>query len=141
MTNILAVCEAIALNIRTELNPDTIYGRTYSIAPDTTEPPTAVVVPAPGEFIVYEDTFNGTQTFDVVVKILMGTQDAPSAQKRLQGYLEKTGATSIRAAILSAPTLGGICSFVQVPYAQNLHNVEWAGQLQLGVEFVVKVFE
>ncbi len=140
-TDILTVCAAIALNIRTVLNSDTISGRTYSIAPDATDPPTAVVVPGPGEFIVYDDTFTGTQTFDILVKLLLGTQDAPSAQKRLLGYLKKTGPTSIRAAILSDQTLGGICSFIEVPYAQNLHNVEWAGQLQLGAELVVKVFE
>lgn len=141
MTNILAVCDAIAANIRAGLVGDTLAGRTYSIAPDATDPPCAVVVPAPGELVVYDDTFGGTQTYDIVVKIMLGTQDASSAQKGLMGYLAKTGTTSVRAAILADQTLGGICSFLEVPAAQNIHNVEWAGQLQLGAELVVKVFE
>lgn len=141
MTNILAVCDAIAVNIRAGLAGDTLAGRTYSVAPDAIDPPCAVVVPAPGELVMYDDTQDGTQSYDIVVKIMLGTQDAPASQRALMGYLAKTGATSVRAAILRDQTLGGICSFIEVPAAQNIHNVEWAGQLQLGAELVVKAYE
>ena len=142
MTDILAICEAIAVNIRTALATDTIAGRTFGgKAPDSINPPTAVVVPAPGEFITYDDTFDGTGNFDLLVKILNGTQDAPSSQELLLGYMAKTGPTSVRAAILTDQTLGGIVSYLQIPFALSYHNVEWAGQLFLGFELAVKAFE
>lgn len=140
MTTIKAVCDAIALNIRTVMSTDTLAGRTFSLAPDSINPPTAIVVPAPGDFIIYDDTFSGTGNFDIVVKILNGTQDAPSSQSVLLDYMAKTGATSVRAAILSDQTLGGIVSYLQIPSAQNYHNVEWADQLFLGFELPVKAF-
>ncbi len=141
MSTILAVCDAIAVNIRSGLAGDTLAGRTYSLAPDSIDPPCAVVVPAPGEFLTYEDTFDGTQNYDIVVKVLNGTQATTSSQQLLMGYMARTGATSVRAAILSDPRLGNTVSYLQVPSALSYHNVEWAGQFFLGFELAVKVFE
>lgn len=141
MTTIKAVCDAVAANIRTNLAADILAGRTFSLAPDSINPPTAIVVPAPGEFITYDDTFDGTGNFDLLVKILNGTQDAPSSQELLLGYMAKTGPTSVRAAILADQTLGGIVSYLEIPFALSYHNVEWAGQLFLGFELSVKAFE
>jgi hypothetical protein len=141
MTDIEAVCDAIAANIIAGMAGDAIAGRTFSIATDSINPPTAIVVPAPGEFLMYDDTFGGTSNYDIVVKILNGTQDAPASQTKLMGYMKKSGATSIRAAILSDVKLGGIVSYIEVPAALSYHNVEWSAQLFLGFELSVKVFE
>ena len=54
--------------------------------------------------------------------------------------MAKTGALSIRAAILASPTLGGICSYMLIPTAQNYGDVEWAGMQYLGFELPVAVF-
>ena len=110
------------------------------MSPDSINPPTAVVVPAPGDFLFYDDTYDGTDNFAVIVKILNGTQDSTSSQSLLLGYMAKTGATSVRAAILADHTLGGICSYMQIPTAQNFGDVEWAGQQFLGFELPVAVF-
>ncbi len=140
MTDIAAVVNAVAAAIRTNLAADTIAGRTYAFAPDAINDPCAVVVPAPGTFLVYDDTFSGTGNFAVVVKVLNGSQDSKSSQELLLGYMAKTGATSIRAAILASPTLGGICSYMQIPSAENYGDVEWAGQQYYGFELPVGVF-
>ena len=140
MTDILAVVNAVAAAITTNLAGDVLAKRTYALSPDSLNPPTAVVVPGPGTFLTYDDTFSGTGNFAVVVKILNGTQDSGSSQKLLLGYMAKTGATSIRAAILASPTLGGICSYLQIPSAENYGDVEWAGQQYLGFELPVGVF-
>lgn len=140
MTTIIQVLDGIAAAIRTGLAADTVAGRTFSISPDSLNPPTVVIVPAPGDFLFYDDTFNGTDNFACLVKVLNGTQDSESSQKLLLGYMAKTGATSIRAAILASPTLGGICSYMLIPTAQNYGDVEWAGQQFLGFELPVAVF-
>ena len=140
MTTITQVLDGIAAAIRTGLATDVLAGRTYSLSPDSINPPTAVVVPAPGDFLFYDDTYDGTDNFAVVVKILNGTQDSTSSQSLLLGYMAKTGATSVRAAILADHTLGGICSYMQIPTAQNFGDVEWAGQQFLGFELPVAVF-
>jgi len=139
-TTITQVLDGIASAIRTGLATDTLAGRTYSLAPDSINPPTAVVVPAPGDFLFYDDTYDGTDNFAVIVKILNGTQDSTSSQALLLGYMAKAGATSVRAAILASPTLGGICSYMLIPTAQNYGDVEWAGQQFLGFELPVAVF-
>jgi len=140
VTDILAVVNAVAAAITTNLGSDVLAARTFAFSPDAISPPTAVVVPGPGTFLTYDDTFSGTGNFAVVVKILNGTQDSRTSQKLLLGYMAKTGATSIRAAILASPTLGGICSYMQIPSAENYGDVEWAGQQYLGFELPVGVF-
>ncbi len=133
MTTIVQVLDGIRDAIRTGLASDAIAGRTFSLAPDSLNPPTVVVVPAPG-------TFDGTANFAVLVKVLNGSQDSTSSQTALLGYMAKSGSTSIRAAILASPTLSGICSYMLIPSAQNYGDVEWAGQTFLGFELQVAVF-
>jgi hypothetical protein len=140
VTDIKAVVDGIAAAIRTGMPGDPLAGRVFSFVPDGVNPPTAVVVPAPGDFLVYDDTFSGTGNFGCVVKILNGSQDSRTSQALLLGYMAKSGATSIRAAILASPTLGGICAYMDIPSAQNYGDVEWAGQQYLGFELPVTVF-
>jgi hypothetical protein len=140
VTDIEQVLDGIAAAIRTGLAGDALAGRVYSKSPDSLNPPTAVVVPGPGDFLFYDDTYSGTDNFAVVVKILNGTQDSRTSQDLLLGYMAKSGATSIRAAILANPTLSGICANLRIPTAQNYGDVEWAGQQYLGFELPVAVF-
>ena len=140
MTTIKQVLDGIAAAIRTGLSTDTVAGRTYSLSPDSLNPPTIVVVPAPGDFLFYDDTYDHTDNFAALVKILNGTQDSTSSQSLLLDYMARSGALSVRAAILAAPTLGGICSYLEIPSAQNYGDVEWAGQQYLGFELPVAVF-
>lgn len=140
MSTITQVLDGIAAAIRTGLSGDVLAGRTFSLSPDSINPPTVVVVPAPGDFLFYDDTYGATDNFAVVVKVLNGTQDSNSSQALLLGYMAKTGSTSIRAAILANPTLSGVCAYMQIPTAQNYGDVEWAGQQFLGFELPVAVF-
>lgn len=142
MSTITQVLDGIRDAIKAGMpSTDPLAGRVYSLSPDSLNPPTAVVVPAPGDFLFYDDTYQGaTDNFAVVVKVLNGTQDSTSSQALLLGYMAKTGATSIRAALLANPTLSGVCAYMQIPTAQNYGDVEWAGQQFLGFELPVAVF-
>jgi hypothetical protein len=139
-TTITQVLDGIRDAIRTGLAGDVLAGRTYSLSPDSLNPPTVVVVPGPGDFLFYDDTFSGTDNYVALVKVLNGTQDSQSSQALLLSYMAKSGALSIRAAILADPKLGGICAYMEIPTAQNYGDVEWAGQQFLGFELSVAVF-
>lgn len=140
MSTIKQVIDAVVLAIQTNMASDPISGRTYGFGKDSIDPPCIVVVPAPGDFLFYDDTYNATDNFALLVKVLNGTQDSQSSQALLLGYMAKTGSTSIRSAILASPTLGGLCAYMQIPTAQNYGDVEWAGQQFLGFELPVAVF-
>lgn len=141
MTTIVQVLDGIRDAIKANMPAtDPIVGRTFSVAPDSLNPPTGIVVPGPGDFLFYTDTYDDTDNFAVLVKVLNGTQDSTSSQAALLAYMAKTGSLSIRRAILASPTLGGICSYMLIPTAQNYGDVEWAGQQYLGFELPVAVF-
>jgi hypothetical protein len=134
-----AVITALAARIVTGMGSDAIAGRTYAYGKDSVDPPACLVLPAPGEFLVYDDTMSATSGYNLVVKILMGSQDDRSGQAALMGYLDRTGSTSIRAAIYGDQTLGGTCSFCRVTGASDYNDVEWAGQVFYGATLNVEV--
>src|SRR5690242_12722615 len=117
------------------MGSDALAGRTYAYGKDAVDPPACIVVPAPGEFLIYDDTMgNGTSGYNLIVKILMGSQDDRTGQAALLGYLDRTGSTSIRAAIYGDQTLGGTCAFCRVASASAYNDVEWGGVVFYGAE-------
>jgi hypothetical protein len=85
----------------------TIAGlRTHDTWPDTINPPAAIVMPRSSP---PKQTFSGTykhQVFEIVVAVQQGT--LRTAQDALDDYWSDTGASSIEAAVLGDPTLGGL---------------------------------
>ena len=121
---------------------DPIASRVFAYAPDSLNPPTAIVLPAPGDFLAFDVTFahNGEDTFGLVVKILMGSQDDRTGQSQLLGYLSRSGSNSIRTAIYGDSTLGGTVADLKVTGASNYGDVEWAGQTFFGADISVEAF-
>jgi hypothetical protein len=121
---------------------DPIASRVFAYAPDSLNPPTAIVLPSPGDFVKFDVAFSndGSDEFELVVKILMGTQDDRTGQAALLGYLSRSGTNSIRTAIYGDRTLGGTVSDVVVVGAQSYGDVEWAAQIFFGAELVVQAF-
>ena len=139
MSDLDAVITALAARIATGMSGDAIAGRVFAYGPDSLNPPTCIVLPAPGEFLVYVDTMSATNGYNLVIKILMSTQDDRSGQAALLGYLDRTGSTSLRGAIYGDQTLGGTCSFCRVSGASDYNDVEWAGQIFYGATLNVEV--
>lgn len=119
---------------------DPIASRVYAYARDTIDPPCALVLPAPGDFLAFDVTFDGSDTFGLLVKILMGTQNDRTGQSRLLGYLSRSGSNSIRTAIYGDSTLGGTVADLKVTGASNYGDVEWAGQTFFGADISVEAF-
>lgn len=139
MSNLDDVVTALAARIVTGMGSDPIAGRTYAYGVGVVNPPTIIVVPSAGEFIVYDETFENLMGFNLSVKILMSAADDRSGQKALMGYLDASGSTSIRGAIYGDQTLGGTCAFCRVTGASNYGDVEWAAQVFYGAELTVVV--
>lgn len=117
-----------------------LASRVTGYAPDSIVTPWAICLPAQGNFVTYDVTFDGSDEFELVVKILVGTEITRTAQTELLGYLDRSGSTSIRAAIYGDRTLGGTVSDLKVVSAQGYNDIEWAGIPYLGAEIAVTVY-
>lgn len=140
MSDLDDVVVALAARIAAGMGSDLIAGRTFAYAPDSLNPPTAIVLPSFGGFLTFDATFDGRDDFELLVRILMGTQDNRTGQQSLLGYLSRSGATSIRTAIYGDPTLGGLVSDLKVTGASGYGDIEWAGQVFFGADLHVEVY-
>lgn len=101
-------------------------------------PPVAVVVPAPGPFISYSETFE-LNVVDIALEVvlLVSYADERAGQLLLDGYLSATGTSSVRAAITADPTLGGVADYCVLETAADYGLIEWAGVQYLGARLAV----
>jgi hypothetical protein len=101
-------------------------------------PPMAVVLPARGTFLSYEETFEpGVADYPLEVVLLVSYADERAAQGQLDGYLSATGASSVPAAILKDPTLGGTVDYCVPESAADYGLLDWAGVSYLSARIVV----
>ena len=133
---------ALLTSIRDGLkaNLETISGLTaYEYVPDWIEPPIALV--APINSLNYDSTMaRGADTYEIPVIVYISRVDAQLSQDTVDGYLASTGATSVKAAIESDPTLGGAAMSVRVISATDYGEYEVTqGTSFLGVTFNVEV--
>ena len=85
----------------------TITGlRTAATVPDQVNPPIAVVIP---ERLTYDDAYQrGLVTYSFIIQVIVGKVSERSSQNKIDGFVNPTGATSIKAAIEGDKTLGGV---------------------------------
>jgi len=112
--------------------------RVASYLPDTITPPQAVVTIGSVQF---HGSFGpaGDAPFAFVVTVFVGRMSDRSGQDALYAYMAPTGSTSIKAAVESDPTLGGVVSYATVVSAQNIQAVEVDAAVYLAVDFTVAV--
>ena len=140
MSDVAGVVTALASRISTGMAGTALGGRSVAFAVDSPNPPCAIVMPSEGEFVNYDVSFDGQDDFELVVKLLVGTQVSRTGQSQLLGYLAKTGSTSVRTAIYGDRTLGGVVSDVRVEGARSYGDVDYAGVVFFGAEIVVTVY-
>lgn len=109
--------------------------RTSATVPDAPRPPQAIVMP---DRIDYDlDMVRGADRFYFTIILLVARADDRAAQNNLDGYI--TGASSIKTAIESDRTLGGVVDTVRVTQMRNYAAVSVGEVLYLGAEFDVEV--
>jgi len=110
----------------------------YKYIPDMIEPPTAIV--GVMERINYDSTLQrGSDKYEIPLFVYVSRVDAQDSQETLDGYLQSSGSSSIKAQVESDTTLNGEAQSVRVVEARdygvyNINNIEY-----LGVEFLVEV--
>ena len=134
----MASFSSIRAGLKTNL--ETISGLTvYDYVPDFLEPPIAII--APLNTLNYDSTMaRGADTYEVPVILYISRIDAETSQDTVDSYLASSGATSVKAAIESNPTLGGAAMSVRVISASDYGEYEVTqGTSFLGVTFNVEV--
>lgn len=86
----------------------------------TINPPSAVVSLAAPGIDYHETSQNGLSKVELRVRIFVSSAYSRAARDTLHDYLDVTGSTSVKAAIESDPTLGGVISDLIVTGATEL---------------------
>lgn len=110
----------------------------YMLANPT--PPAADVEPAPIDYDLAMK--RGLDKWTFIVRVYVGLSGDIAAQKKLDAYIEPTGATSIKTLVEADRTLGGLCDSVQVIKCSGYRTFErahGASPLLLGAEWTVVV--
>jgi hypothetical protein len=136
MTSIAAIRDGLKTRLAT------IAGlHCYDTVPGSIMSPAAVVAPAAGEFLRYDQSMGpaGVDTLTMTVTLFVANTDTQQAQESLDAYLHDTDATSVRAAIAGGGTLGGTADFAVLETARNYGIVKFGEIEYLSVELVVSI--
>ena len=116
----------------------TITGlRTGATIPDNVNPPYAIVTPTS---VSYHRAFNNAlSTYNFTVYVVVGRVSERTAQNNLDAYCSATGASSIRVAIESDRTLGGVVFDTIVTGMRNYGSVIIGENTYLAAEFDIAV--
>ena len=120
-------------------NLATVSGlRAYAYQPDNVNTPFAWPLL---DSIQYNGAMGGGLiTHKFTVSVVVGRSAERTAQTLLDGYLSYKGATSIRQALESDRTLGGVVQDLIVESANNISTLEANDTTYLAIDFVVTVY-
>lgn len=111
--------------------------RTAATVPDQVNPPIAVIIP---ERVTYDEAYaKGLVVYTFIVQVVVGKVSERSAQNRLDGFVNPTGATSIKAAIEADKSLGGVVFDSRVTEMTTYTVVQIGDIAYLSCEFRVTV--
>lgn len=117
-------------------NLSTIRGlRTSFFVPDNPSPPIVLITP---QRVEYDSSFNrGVDEYTFEVRLLAARSSDRGGQRILDSYCAKSGATSIKAAIESDKTLGGVVDSVRVTDWSDYGSIQVGEVVYLTVAFNV----
>lgn len=120
-------------------NLATISGlRTSATVPDAPTPPQAVVIPS---IIQYDRAFHrGLDQYQFIITVLVGRASDRNAQSTLDAYCNPTGALSIKTAVESDRTLGGIAQSLHVTEMTSYASTSIGDTIYLSADFSVTVY-
>ena len=120
-------------------NLATVSGlRAYAYQPDNVNTPFAWPLL---DSIQYNGAMGGGLiTHKFTISVVVGRSAERTAQTLLDGYLSYAGAISIRQAIESDRTLGGVVQDLIVESASNISTLEANDAIYLAIDFVVTVY-
>ena len=111
--------------------------RTAATVPDQVNPPIAVIIP---ERVTYDEAYaRGLVVYTFIVQVVVGKVSERTAQNRLDGFVNPTGATSIKAAIEADKSLGGVVFDSRVTEMTTYTVVQIGDIAYLSCEFRITV--
>ena len=116
----------------------TISGlRTAATIPDQVNPPVAIVIP---ERLTYDDAYGkGLVTYSFLVQVIVGKVSERTSQNKIDGFINPTGTTSIKAAIEGDKTLNGVVFDTRVTEVTGYSVVQVGDIAYMSCEFRVTV--
>lgn len=140
MANTVDIRNGLATNLQT------ISGlRVYPFVTGTVATPAAVIVPGDGgrgnrRAIDFDQTMGrGSDQFFFTILVLVSDAAERAAFETLDAYLAGSGTLSVKAAVESDETLGGIVGWTNVQGVMDYGRIDYGGQSYLGAEFTVEV--
>jgi len=133
MPTITQIRDGLATNLAT------ITGlRTSAEIPDNPSPPIAIVQMGN---VSYDTAFGGgLTTYNFIVSVILGRVAEREAQRRLDAYGSTSGASSVKEAIESDRTLGGVVSDLRVTDLSNVGAVLLGEASYLTADWAVTVY-
>jgi len=105
--------------------------------PDQPNPPMAVISL---ESVNYDQTFQrGMSEYNFTISVLAGRVSERTSQDRLDSYIDP-GTATVKNAIESDKTLGGVVFDVRVSEMSNIGAVNLGETIYLGADFLVQVY-
>ena len=105
--------------------------------PDNVNPPYAIIAPSS---VDYHRAFNNAlSTYNFTITLVVGRVSERTAQNNLDAYCSPTGSSSIRVAIESDKTLGGVVFDTIVTGMRNYGSVTIGDNTYLAAEFDIAV--
>ena len=108
------------------------------------DPPCIDLMPGGASFDLAMD--RGVDSVQLVVRVMVSWADVVAAQENLDAYMATTGPLSVKKAVESDGTLGGVVAWTRVQsvsgYKEYPHKPAQVADVQtkLGVEFTVLVY-
>jgi hypothetical protein len=132
VASITAIRSGLATNLAT------ITGlRSGPTIPDNVNPPYAIITPSG---VQYHRAFNNAlSTYNFTIMVVVGRVSERTAQNNLDAYCSPTGTSSIRVAIESDKTLGGVVYDTIVTGMRNYGSVTIGENIYLAAEFDIAV--
>jgi len=133
MTSIYSMRQALATNLAT------ISGlRASAEIPDNPSPPIGIINL---DTIDYNLAMNqGLTQYNFVVTVIVGRAAERTMQRKLDAYSEISGSQSVKVAIESDRTLGGVAYDLRVERSNVVGSITINDQIYLAAEFTVTVY-
>jgi len=133
MATVSQIRDGLAANLAT------ISGlRTSATVPDNPNPPIAIVEPTS---VNYDTTFGrGLDEYLFKITVIAGRADDRSGQNKLDGYCNPSGSLSVKTAVESDKTLGGVVQNLRVSGLSTYGSITIAETPYLAAEFAVTVY-
>lgn len=135
--DVTAIRNALATALRTVVDASGAQLESTGYAADSVDPPWAYVADMVGR---YDASMDGLVDLTATVRLITSQSEDRRGQELLDAFLKDSGPTSVKAAIEADPTLGGLCSDLEVAGWDGYRPVDIGGVEKYGADLTVVIY-